>query len=324
MSFAFVFPGQGSQSVGMLDAMIAARADHPAVAATFEEASDVLGQDLVALISEGPVEELGLTTNTQPVMLTTGVAMWRAWRDAGGALPVVMAGHSLGEYAALVAAGSLRFADALPLVRFRAEAMQAAVPLGTGGMAAILGLDDDAVRAACDEAAQGEIVEPVNFNAPSQVVIAGHKAAVERACEAAKARGAKRAVVLAVSAPFHSSLMRPAAERLAARLADVEVVAPTIDVVNNVDVRIEREPAAIRASLIRQAAGPVRWADSVRTMADRGVTLAIECGPGKVLAPMSRRIDARVTGLPIFDPDSLRAALDACEAAGSATVASAA
>ena len=311
MSFAFVFPGQGSQSVGMLDAMIAARADHPAVAATFEEASDVLGQDLLALISRGPAEELGLTTNTQPVMLAAGVAMWRAWRDAGGALPVVMAGHSLGEYAALVAAGSLRFSDALPLVRFRAEAMQAAVPVGTGGMAAILGLDDDAVRAACEQAAGNEVVEPVNFNAPSQVVIAGHKAAVERACEAAKARGAKRAVMLAVSAPFHSSLMRPAAERLAARLADVDVATPTIDVINNVDVRIERDPAAIRASLVRQAAGPVRWAESVRAMADRGVTLAIECGPGKVLAPMARRIDARVTGLPLFDPDTLRAALDA-------------
>lgn len=311
MSFAFVFPGQGSQSVGMLDTMIAARADHPAVAATFEEASDVLGQDLIALVAQGPIEELGLTTNTQPVMLTAGVAMWRAWCGAGGAAPVVMAGHSLGEYAALVAAGSLRFADALPLVRFRAEAMQAAVPVGTGGMAAILGLDDDAVRAACAEAAEGEVVEPVNFNAPSQVVIAGHKAAVERACEAAKSRGAKRAVMLAVSAPFHSSLMRPAAERLAGRLAGVEFATPTIDVVNNVDVRIERDPAAIRASLVRQAAGPVRWAESVRRMADDGVTLAIECGPGKVLAPMSRRIDARVTGMSIHDPETLRAAVDA-------------
>ncbi len=311
MSVAFVFPGQGSQSVGMFDAMLAARGDHPAVAATLEEASDVLSQDLVALIGEGPVETLGLTTNTQPVMLAAGVAMWRAWVDAGGSAPVVAAGHSLGEYAALVAAGALRFADALPLVRFRAEAMQAAVPVGSGGMAAILGLEDDAVRDVCREAAHGEVVEAVNFNAPSQVVIAGHKAAIERACEVAKARGAKRAVVLAVSAPFHSSLMRPAAERLATRLDAVEIMAPGLDVVNNIDVRIECDPVAIRAALVRQAAGPVRWSETVRSMADRGVTQLIECGPGKVLAPMARRIDARVAGLPIFDPVSLRSALDA-------------
>ena len=311
MRIAFVFPGQGSQSVGMFDAMMAARADHPSVAATLEEASDVLRQDLVRLIAEGPLEDLGLTTNTQPVMLAAGVAMWRAWRDAGGAEPVVMAGHSLGEYSALVASGAMRFADALPLVRFRAEAMQAAVPVGTGGMAAILGLDDDAVRAACAEAAQGQVVEAVNFNAPSQVVIAGHKEAVARACEAAKARGAKRAVVLPVSAPFHSSLLRPAAERLAARLVDIDIATPSIDVVNNVDVRVERDPDAIRSSLARQAAGAVRWAETVRTMADDGITLLIECGPGKVLAPMARRIDARVNGLPIFDPASMAAALEA-------------
>ncbi len=313
MSFAFVFPGQGSQSVGMFDAMIAARDTYPAVAETLEEASDVLHQDLVALIAQGPVEELGLTTNTQPVMLAAGVAMWRAWRDAGGAVPSVMAGHSLGEYAALVASGALRFTDALPLVRFRAEAMQAAVPVGTGGMAAILGLDDDAVRAACAEAAQGEVVEAVNFNAPSQVVIAGHKAAVERACEAAKARGAKRAVILAVSAPFHSSLMRPAAKRLAARLADVDIVPSTIDVINNVDVAIERDPDAIRSSLVRQAAGPVRWAETIRRMADNGVKQLVECGPGKVLAPMVRRIDPRVNGLSLFDPASLAATLEALQ-----------
>ena len=327
MTIAFVFPGQGSQSVGMFDAMIAARADHPAVAATLEEASDVLRQDLIGLIARGPTEELGLTTNTQPVMLAAGVAMWRAWRDAGGDLPVVMAGHSLGEYAALVAAGALRFADALPLVRFRAEAMQDAVPVGTGGMAAILGLDDDAVRAACTKATQAahdQVVEPVNFNAPSQVVIAGHKAAVERACEAAKALGAKRAVVLAVSAPFHSSLMLPAADRLAVRLAEVDVTPPSIDVINNVDVRIERDPSAIRSSLVRQAAGPVRWADIVRAMAADGVTLAIECGPGKVLAPMCRRIDPRVTGVSIFDPDSLRSALDAARQADANSTASSA
>lgn len=315
-SIAFVFPGQGSQSVGMFDAMIAARAQYPAVAATLEEASDVLHQDLVALIANGPVEELGLTTNTQPVMLAAGVAMWRAWIEAGGAEPAVVAGHSLGEYAALVAAGALRFADALPLVRFRAEAMQAAVPVGTGGMAAILGLDDDAVRAACAEAAQGEVVEAVNFNAPSQVVIAGHKAAVERACEAAKALGAKRAVVLAVSAPFHSSLMKPAADRLAARLADVAFTVPGIDVINNVDVAIEHDPDAIRASLVRQAAGPVRWAETIRRMADDGVTRIVECGPGKVLAPMARRIDARVTGFPLFDPATLVAALEATQSNG--------
>ncbi|MEO8937626.1 MAG: ACP S-malonyltransferase [Burkholderiaceae bacterium] len=313
MAFAFVFPGQGSQSVGMFDAMIAARAAHPSVAATLEEASDILKQDLVALIASGPIDELGLTTNTQPVMLAAGVAMWRAWRDAGGGMPAMMAGHSLGEYAALVAAGVLTFADALPLVRFRAEAMQAAVPVGTGGMAAILGLDDDAVRAACVEAAQGEVVEPVNFNAPSQVVIAGHKAAVERACEAAKARGAKRAVILAVSAPFHSSLMRPAADRLAVRLADVAIATPTIAVVNNVDVRIEQDATAIRSALVRQAASPVRWAETIRSMADAGVTQIVECGPGKVLAPMCKRIDPRVVGVAIFDPASLATALEALQ-----------
>ena len=309
MTFAFVFPGQGSQSVGMLDAMLAERARHPAVAATLEEASDILKQDIVALIASGPIETLNLTTNTQPVMLAAGVAMWRAWSAAGGPLPGIVAGHSLGEFAALVAAGALRFEDALPLVRFRAQAMQEAVPVGSGGMAAILGLDDDAVRAACSEAAGDEIVEAVNFNAPSQVVIAGHKAAVERACEAAKARGAKRAVTLAVSAPFHSSLLAPAGVRLARYLDDVEVSAPSIDVVNNVDVRIEREPAAIRQALVRQASSPVRWVEVVRRIADAGVVQIVECGPGKVLAPMCRRIDPRVTGVSIFDPASLAAAL---------------
>jgi [acyl-carrier-protein] S-malonyltransferase len=313
MEIAFVFPGQGSQSVGMFDAMMASRAAHPAVAATLEEASDVLKQDIVALIAAGPAEHLGLTTNTQPVMLAAGVAMWRAWLAAGGQKPSIMAGHSLGEYAALVAAGALRFEDALPLVRFRAQAMQEAVPVGTGGMAAILGLDDDAVRAACSEAALTEVVEPVNFNAPSQVVVAGHKAAVERACEAAKARGAKRAVMLAVSAPFHSSLLKPAGDRLASYLAEVVITKPSIDVVNNVDVRIERDPAAIRDALVRQASSPVRWVEVVRKIADSGVTRIIECGPGKVLAPMSRRIDPRVNGFPIFDPPSLDAALAATQ-----------
>jgi [acyl-carrier-protein] S-malonyltransferase len=311
MNIAFVFPGQGSQSVGMFDALLAARGQHPAAADTLEEASDILGQDLVALIATGPVEELGLTTNTQPVMLAAGVAMWRTWLAAGGPTPSTMAGHSLGEYAALVAAGVISFADALPLVRFRAQAMQEAVPVGTGGMAAILGLDDDAVRAACAEAAQGQVVEAVNFNAPSQVVVAGHKAAVERACEAAKARGAKRAVVLSVSAPFHSSLMRPAGTKLADRLVDVPMQAPTIDVIDNVDVRVERDPSRIRDALVRQASSPVRWVETIRAMADAGVTQIVECGPGKVLAPMCRRIDPRVNGLAIFDPASLEAALAA-------------
>jgi [acyl-carrier-protein] S-malonyltransferase len=317
MNLAFVFPGQGSQSVGMFDAMIAARADHPAVAATLEEASDVLKQDLVAMIASGPAETLGLTTNTQPVMLTAGVAMWRAWRDAGGPVPSLMAGHSLGEYAALVAAGAIEFAAALPLVRFRAQAMQEAVPVGTGGMAAILGLDDDAVRTACAEAVSAnpaEVVEAVNFNAPSQVVIAGHKGAVERACEIAKAKGAKRAVILAVSAPFHSTLLKPAGERLAGYLADVSIKTPTIDVINNVDVAIERDPAAIRDALIRQASSPVRWVEIVRKMADAGVAQVVECGPGKVLAPMSKRIDPRLNGSPISDPTSLAAALEAVRA----------
>ena len=311
MTFAFVFPGQGSQSVGMLDAMVAARDAHPAVAATLEEASDVLKQDIAGLIAKGPAEDLGLTTNTQPVMLAAGVAMWRAWQAAGGPNPAVMAGHSLGEYAALVAAGALAFADALPLVRFRAQAMQEAVPVGVGGMAAILGLEDDAVRAACAESANGQVVEAVNFNAPSQVVIAGDKAAVERACEACKAKGAKRALMLPVSAPFHSSLMKPAAERLAGRLAEVTFTAPTIAVINNIDVKAEQDPAAIRDALVRQAAGPVRWVEIVRKMADDGVTQAVECGPGKVLTGMTKRIDARVTGLAIFDPASLASTLEA-------------
>ena len=308
MTFAFVFPGQGSQSIGMLDAMVAARSDHPAVAATLEEASDVLKQDLATLIAKGPLEDLGLTTNTQPVMLTAGVAMWRAWRDAGGGNPAVMAGHSLGEYPALVASGALAFADALPLVRLRAEAMQSAVPVGVGAMAAILGLDDDAVRTACRQGAEGEVVEAVNFNAPSQVVIAGHRGAVERACEAAKALGAKRALMLAVSAPFHSSLMQPAAARLAGYLSNVAMAEPTIAVINNVDVFVERDGASIKSALVRQAASPVRWVETIRKMADDGVTQVVECGPGKVLTGMTKRIDARLSGVSIFDPASLNAA----------------
>ena len=310
MTFAFVFPGQGSQAIGMLDAMLVARSDHPTVAATLEEASNVLKQDLVTMIAKGPIDDLNLTTNTQPVMLTAGVAMWRAWRDAGGATPSVMAGHSLGEYAALVAAGSIAFADALPLVRFRAGAMQSAVPVGVGAMAAILGLDDDAVRVACRQGAEGEVVEAVNFNAPSQVVIAGHKSAVERACEIAKNLGAKRTVMLAVSAPFHSSLMQSAAARLSEYLTRVTIVSPNIDVINNVDVRVEHDGDAIKAALVRQAAGPVRWVETIRKMADDGATHAIECGPGKVLSGMIKRIDSRVSGVSIFDPASLGAALE--------------
>jgi len=299
--FAFVFPGQGSQSIGMLQGF----SDHAAVRETLAEASDVLNQDIVRLIAEGPAEELNLTTNTQPVMLAAGIAVYRAWLGEGGAAPALVAGHSLGEYTALVAAGVLAFADALPLVRYRANAMQQAVPVGVGAMAAILGLDDDAVRAACAEAAQGQIVEPVNFNAPSQVVIAGDKAAVERACEAAKARGAKRAVGLPVSAPFHSSLMRPAATPLAEYMAGLTFAAPTIALINNVDVSILSAPAAIKDALVRQSWQPVRWAEIIREMPAHGVTHVVECGPGKVLAGLTKRIEPALTGAAITDLASL-------------------
>jgi [acyl-carrier-protein] S-malonyltransferase len=241
--------------------------DNPVVRDTVAEASDAIKIDLAKLIAEGPKEDLDLTANTQPVMLTAAVATWRAWRAAGGGLPALVAGHSLGEYSALVAAGALSFADAVPLVRFRAQAMQEAVPVGQGGMAAILGLSDDDVRAACAEAAQGDVVEPVNFNAPAQVVIAGHKAAVERACEACKARGAKRALVLPVSAPFHSSLLRPASLRLQDYMAGLQFSAPSIPLINNVDVAIVTDPAAIRDALVRQAASPVRWVETVQKFA---------------------------------------------------------
>ncbi len=305
MKIAFVFPGQGSQSVGMLDAW----AGNGAVEQVLAQASQALGQDLAALIAQGPAEQLNLTTNTQPAMLTAGVAVYQAWLAAGGAKPAVVAGHSLGEYAALTAAGSLSLDDAVRLVRIRADAMQAAVPVGTGAMAAILGLDDDTVRAACQQAAQGEIVEPVNFNAPAQVVIAGHKAAVERACEAAKAAGAKRALLLQVSAPFHSSLLKPAAAVLADALAQVAVAAPAIPVINNVDVAQVDDPQAVRDALVRQAWHPVRWVETVRAMKAQGVTHVIECGPGKVLAGLTKRIDADLVGLAITDPASLDAAL---------------
>lgn len=302
-SFAFVFPGQGSQAVGMLDAW----GDHPAVRQTLAEASDALGQDIGALIHGGPKEQLDLTANTQPVMLTAGIACYRAWRAEGGAEPVAVAGHSLGEYTALVAAGSLTLADALPLVRLRAQAMQEAVPVGQGAMAAILGLEAAAVRAGCAEAAaaSGEVVEAVNFNDPKQTVIAGTQAGVAKACELLKAAGAKRALPLPVSAPFHSSLMKPAAERLKARLAEVAIGSPAIPVVNNIDVAVAADPDAIRDALYRQAFGPVRWVEVVQALRARGLTHVIECGPGKVLAGMVKRIDADAISATVFDPASL-------------------
>lgn len=305
MSFAFVFPGQGSQSVGMMTAY----GDSPVVRATFDEASAALGEDLWTMVAEGPAERLSQTVNTQPIMLTAGVAVWRLWESLGGKTPAVVAGHSLGEYSALVAAGSLKLADAVPLVRLRAAAMQEAVPVGTGAMAAILGLDDEGIAAACAEAAQGEVVEPVNFNAPGQTVIAGHKGAVERACEACKARGAKRAVLLPVSAPFHSSLLKPAADRLAIALADITLNAPLIPVINNVDVSIETDPAKIKDALVCQAAKPVRWVETIQKMAGMGVATAAECGPGKVLAGLTKRCADGITGVALADADSVNANL---------------
>jgi [acyl-carrier-protein] S-malonyltransferase len=305
--FAFVFPGQGSQAVGMLDAW----GDHPAVAATLREASDALGEDIARLIKEGPKEALALTTNTQPVMLVAGVAAYRAWRAAGGAAPAVVAGHSLGEYSALVAAGVLTLADAAPLVRFRAQAMQDAVPVGTGAMAAILGLEAQQVIDGCAEAARSfgantdEVVEAVNFNDPAQTVIAGSKAAVEQACRVLKARGAKRALPLPVSAPFHSSLMKPAAQRLQERLAATAFAAPQIPVVNNIEAVVESDPDRIRAALYQQAFGPVRWVDCIRAIRDRGVTTIVECGPGKVLAGFTRRIAPELAAAAVYDPATL-------------------
>ncbi|MFK4445616.1 [acyl-carrier-protein] S-malonyltransferase [Caballeronia udeis] len=301
MKFAFVFPGQGSQSVGMLNAF----ADHAVVRETVQQASDALGQDLGKLIAEGPVEELGLTANTQPVMLTAAYAIYRMWEQETGLKPAIVAGHSLGEYTALVVAGALPFSAAVPLVRFRAQAMQSAVPVGEGGMAAILGLDDDAVRAVCAEASAVGIVEAVNFNAPSQVVIAGAKAGVEKACEIAKAKGAKRALPLPVSAPFHSSLLKPASDQLREYLAGVSISVPQIPLINNIDVASVAEPAAIKDALVRQAAGPVRWVETVQKIAQEGVTHVIECGPGKVLNGLTKRIDGTLIGASIFDPASL-------------------
>ena len=310
MAFAFVFPGQGSQSVGMM----AAYGDSPIVRSTFDEASATLDQDLWQLVLDGPAELLAKTVNTQPLMLTAAIAAYRLWLEKGGRVPAIVAGHSLGEYSALVAAGVIDFKDAVPLVRLRASAMQKAVPVGTGGMAAILNLDDDKIREACAEAASkagnGEVVELVNFNAPGQTVIAGSKAAVELACEGCKARGAKRAVLLPVSAPFHSSLLRPAADKLAARLAELNFAAPKIRVVNNVDVAIETESEKIKDALVRQAFSPVRWVETVQKISSLGVTTVAECGPGKVLAGLVKRCADDVVGVALADAASIEANLN--------------
>ena len=303
--FAFVFPGQGSQSVGMLDAW----GDHPVVVQTLAEASDALGENIALLIKDGPKEALALTTNTQPVMLVAAVAAWRAWLAEGGAKPEAVAGHSLGEYSALVASGALTLAQAAPLVRLRASAMQDAVPVGTGGMAAVLGMDADKVKAICAEVTAqlggAEVVEAVNFNDPSQTVIAGSKLAVEKACEAVKAAGAKRALPLPVSAPFHSSLMKPAAEKLKAALAELTIAVPHIPVINNIDVAVQTDADAIRDALYRQAFGPVRWVETVQAIKARGMTHLVECGPGKVLMGLTKRIDADLTAGAVTDPATL-------------------
>ena len=308
--FAFVFPGQGSQSVGMLDAW----GDHPVVRQTLREASDALEQDVAGLIKNGPKEELALTTNTQPVMLVAGVAAYRMWMAETGQAPAFVAGHSLGEYAALVAGGALSLTQAAPLVRFRAQAMQDAVPVGVGAMAAVLGLDASKIIAVCAritgataqfDLKNGEVVEAVNFNDPMQTVIAGSKAAVDKACEILKAEGAKRALLLQVSAPFHSSLMKPAAEKLKAKLAEINFAPLQIPLINNVDVAIETDAERLRDALYRQAFGAVRWVECVRAIKAGGVTHIIECGPGKVLAGLVKRIDADLTGAPLFDPTSM-------------------
>ena len=311
-NFAFVFPGQGSQAVGMLDAW----GDHPAVAGVVAEASDALGEDIGRLIREGPKEALAMTTNTQPVMLVAGVAAYRAWLSEGGAAPAVVAGHSLGEYSALVAAGVLTLAEAAPLVRFRAQAMQDAVPAGSGAMAAVLGMDAKRVIEGCSEAVRSfgigtsEVVEAVNFNDPAQTVIAGSKAAVDKACEVLKAHGAKRTLMLAVSAPFHSSMMKPAADKLRQMLARTVLAPPRVPVINNIEAKSESDPERIRAALYEQAFGPVRWVECVRAIRDRGITTVVECGPGKVLAGLCKRIDPELTGLAVYDPATLAAAKD--------------
>jgi [acyl-carrier-protein] S-malonyltransferase len=308
MKFALVFPGQGSQSLGMM-AHYGDAADAAIVRATFDEASAALGRDLWQLVTEGPAEALNQTVNTQPLMLTAGIAVYRLWLEKGGPQPALVAGHSLGEYSALVAAGVLQLKDAVPLVELRARAMQDAVPAGEGAMAAILGLDATAVIEACAESAQGQVVQAVNFNEPKQTVIAGHKAAVERAAEAVKARGAKRALMLPVSAPFHCSLMLPAAEKLQARLAQVTFSAPQIPVLNNVDVAQLTDPEAIKNALVRQAAAPVRWVETMQAMQAAGVTHVIECGPGKVLSGLAKRCADGLTGLAMADLAGLEAAL---------------
>ena len=303
MKLAMVFPGQGSQAVGMLMGY----AGLPGVEEVISEARDALGAEFIQLLDEGPAEKLNLTVNTQPAMVTAGMAAYRAWRALGGPAPDMVAGHSLGEYTALVSAGAIFFRDCLPLVRFRAQSMQEAVPEGQGAMAAILMLEDADVRAACAEA--GGVVQAVNFNAPGQIVIAGEKAAVERAMEACKAKGAKRAMLLPVSAPFHSTLMRPAAEKLQGYLSRLAVSVPRIPVINNVDVAVETDPARIKDALVRQAASPVRWVEIIRRMADAGVTHIVECGPGKVLAGMVKRIAPGAKSLAAADRASLEEAL---------------
>ena len=311
MNFAFVFPGQGSQSVGMM----AAYGESAVIRQVFAEASEALGEDLWQMVANGPAEVLAQTVNTQPLMLTAGIAVYREWNARGGPLPSLVAGHSLGEYSALVAAGALDFQEAVKLVRLRAQAMQEAVPQGEGAMAALLGLDEAAAVEACAEAAQGEVVSAANLNSPGQIVIAGARAAVERAMVAAKARGAKRAVLLPVSAPFHCALMKPAAERLQERLADIEVRVPTIPVLNNVDVAVETDPLRIKDALVRQAYSPVRWIETVQEIARRGATHVFECGPGKVLAGMTKRIEGSLQGAAIADAASLEEILKTTGAA---------
>lgn len=306
MSSGFVFPGQGSQSIGMLNGLAAA---FPQVEKIFQQASEVLGYDLFAIVSAGPEEKLNSTDITQPAMLAAGVATWRIWNDEGGKSPQLMAGHSLGEYTALVCAGVIAFEDAVQLVAARGRYMQDAVASGSGAMAAILGLDDDAVLDVCKRAAGNDIVEAVNFNSPGQVVVAGHKAAVERAAEIAKEAGAKRAVLLPVSVPSHCQLMKPAADKLAADLRKIAIASPAIPVINNVDVAAPADPDAIRDALVRQLYQPVRWVEVIQAMTARGVTNIIECGPGKVLVGLNKRIDKTMNHAAITDADSLAAAL---------------
>jgi len=311
MKLAFVFPGQGSQSVGMLNAWT----DQPGVSAMLQEANTALGEDLAEIIANGPAESLNLTVNTQPAMLLSAVLMYRQWEQAGGPKPEIMAGHSLGEYSALTAAGSLTLSDALRLVRIRATAMQDAVPVGEGAMAAVIGLDDEVIEAVCAECSDdSNIVQAVNYNAPGQVVIAGHRQAVEKACEAAKEKGARRALVLPVSAPFHSRLLEPAAQVLQTALADISLQSPQVTVINNVDVQSPEDPAQIKDALVRQAWHPVRWVETIQAMKSRGVTHIVECGPGRVLSGLVRRIDRGLTALSFSDPDSMQAVLEELKA----------